>query len=135
IKAPHKPIKQDYKLWKLGDLGYIYSWLWYSKAEGTEGLSIRSRSRSRPRSSELSMADTQALVISLAKSLPDPAQGYTLYLDNLFNNISLSLALAQLKIGVMGTARINALGLLLNIKQLKDAKGSLKWGYLKTAIA
>ncbi len=30
------------------------------------------------------MADTQALVMSLAKSLPNPAQDYTLYLDNLF---------------------------------------------------
>ena len=51
------------------------------------------------------MADTQALVISLAKSLLDPeSQGYTLYLDNLFGNISLAHALAQLRIGVMGTA-------------------------------
>ena len=50
------------------------------------------------------MADTQALVISLAKSLSDPDQGYTLYLDNLFNNILLADALAQLKIGVMKTA-------------------------------
>ena len=33
------------------------------------------------------MADTQALVISLAKSLPEPARGYTLYLDNLFTNV------------------------------------------------
>src|SRR5436190_22099897 len=67
IKTPHKPIKQDYKLWKLGDLGYIYSWLWYLKAEGTEGLGTRSRS------SDLSMADIQALVISLVKSLLNPA--------------------------------------------------------------
>ena len=50
------------------------------------------------------MADTQALVISLAKSLPDPAQGYTLYLDNLFNNIPLAHALAQLKIEIMKIA-------------------------------
>src|SRR5436190_17306900 len=130
IKTPHKPIKQDYKLWKLGDLDYIYSWLWYSKAEDTEGLDTRSRRRSRrrsrPRFSELSMADTQALVISLAKNLPDLAQGYTLYLDNLFNNIPLAHALAQLKIGIIRTAQINALGLPLSIKQLKDAKGSLK---------
>jgi len=41
------------------------------------------------------MADTQALVISLAKSLPDPeTQDYILYLDNLFNNIPLANALA-----------------------------------------
>jgi hypothetical protein len=72
------------------------------------------------------MADTQALVISLVKSLPDPAQGYTLYLDNLFNNVPLADALAQLKIGVMGTARVNAIGLPLSIIQLKNTKESLK---------
>src|SRR5204862_7275452 len=59
---------------------------------------------------------------------------YTLYLDNLFNNIPLAHALALLKIGIMGTAWINALGLPLSIKQLKNAKESLKWGHLKTAI-
>ena len=36
IKAPYKPIKQGYKIWALGDLGYIYSWLWYLKTKGTE---------------------------------------------------------------------------------------------------
>ena len=87
IKAPHKPIKQGYKLWKLGDLGYIFNWLWYSKTEGTEGLGSKSR--------ENTMADTQALVISLAKSLPDPeTQDYILYLDNLFTNIPLANVLA-----------------------------------------
>ena len=51
------------------------------------------------------MTDTQALVISLAKSLLDPeSQDYTLYLDNLFNNILLADALTQLKIEVMRTA-------------------------------
>ena len=71
----------------------------------------------------------------MAKSLPDLAtQGYILYLDNLFNNIPLADALAQLKIGVMGTARVNAIGLPLSIIQLKNTKESLKWGHLKTAI-
>ena len=39
------------------------------------------------------MADIQALVLSLAKSLPDLVIGYTLYLDNLFSSISLATAL------------------------------------------
>jgi hypothetical protein len=80
------------------------------------------------------MADTQALVISLAKSLPNPAIGYTLYLDNLFGNIPLATALGKLGIGVMGTARITALAFPLSLIQLKKAKESLKWGYLKTVI-
>jgi hypothetical protein len=128
IKAPHKPIKQGYKLWALGDYGYIFNWLWYSKAWGTEGLGSRS--------GQNSMADTQTLVISLAKSLPNPAvQDYILYLDNLFTNIPLANALGELGIGVMGTTRVNALGLPLSLVQLKHAKESLKWGHLQTAIA
>ena len=86
IKASNKPIQQGYKVWALGDHGYIFSWLWYSKARGIEGLG--SRSRRNP------MADTQTLVISLAKSLPDlTVQDYILYLDNLFTNIPLIDAL------------------------------------------
>ena len=50
------------------------------------------------------MTDTQALIISLVKSLPDPAIGYTLYLDNLFPSIPLATALGQLNIGVMAIA-------------------------------
>ena len=118
IKALHKPIKQGYKLWALGDRGYIFNWLWYSKARGTEGLG--SRSHQNP------MADTQALVISLAKSLPNLAIGYTLYLDNLFPNSPLATALEQLGIGVMGTARANALGIPLSLVQLKYGKQLLK---------
>ena len=118
IKAPHKPIKQGFKIWALADLGYIFNWLWYSKARGTEGLGLRS--------SYKPMADTQALIISLAKSLSNPTIDYTLYLDNLFGNIPLATALGKLGIGVMRTARITALGFPLSLIQLKKAKGSLK---------
>jgi Transposase IS4 len=72
------------------------------------------------------MADTQALVISLAKSLRDPAIDYTLYLDNLFTNIPLADALAQLKIEVMGTTRVNAIELPPSLVQLKKTKEPLK---------
>jgi hypothetical protein len=127
IKAPHKPIKQGYKLWALGDSGYIYNWLWYSKAEGTEG--IRGVRR------QYLGADTQALVIHLAKSLPKGTPGdYTLYLDNLFTNVPLATALGELSIGVMGTTRVAALGLPLGLIQLKQAKTPLIWGHLETTI-
>src|SRR5438034_11390293 len=92
IKAPHKPIKQGYKIWALADLGYIFNWLWYSKTRGTEGLGMKSRQNT--------MANTQTLVLSLAKSLPNlnSAQSYILYLDNLLTNIPLVKALRQLDI-------------------------------------
>jgi hypothetical protein len=126
IKAPHKPIKQGYKIWSLGDCGYTFNWLWYSKDRGTEGLGSKSRGNT--------MADTQALVLSLAKSLPNLTQGYTLYLDNLFPNIPLAVELGKLGIGVMGTARITTKGLPLSLIQLKNAKEVLNWGHLKIAI-
>jgi len=123
IKAKHKPIKEGYKIWTLGDYGYTYNWLWYSKAKGTEGLESKSR--------ENIMADTQALVLSLAKSLPDPACGYTLYLDNLFPSIPLAVKLGKLGIGIMCTARLNTLGLPSSLTQLKRDKEVLEWGHLR----
>ena len=72
------------------------------------------------------MTDTQALIISLAKSLLNSDQDYTLYLDNLFNNILLADALTQLKIEIMRTARVNVIELPLSIIQLKNIKKSLK---------
>ena len=72
------------------------------------------------------MTDTQTLIMSLAKSLSEPAQDFILYLDNLFINLSLATALGQLDIEVMRTAQVNALDLLKEIVQLKYAKESLK---------
>jgi Transposase IS4 len=81
------------------------------------------------------MADTQTLVISLAKSLPNPAaQGYILYTDNLFTNRLLAKALSKLDIGIMGTTRVTASGLPPELIRLKKAKELLKWGHLKIII-
>ena len=118
IKAPHKPIKQDYKIWSLGDCGYTVNWRWYSKYQGTEGLGLKSRDNI--------MADTQALVLSLAKSLPDLVKNYTLYLNNLFPSISLAIELGKLGIEVMSIARVNTLGLPSSLIQLKRGKEVLE---------
>ena len=80
------------------------------------------------------MADTQALILSLAKSLPDPAKGYTLYLDNLFSSIPLAVALGKLDIEIMSTAQVNTLELPSSLIQLKHDKEILEWGHLKVAI-
>jgi len=126
IKTKHKPIKQGYKIWSLEDCDYTFNWLWYSKDQGTEGLDSKSR--------ENTMANTQALVLSLAKSLPDPVKSYTLYLDNLFPSIPLAIELGKLGIGVMSTARITTSGLPSSLIQLKCDKEVLEWGHLRIAI-
>ena len=77
------------------DLDYIFNWLWYSKILDTEDLDKKS--------CQNIMTDTQTLVMSLAKSLPNSAQDYTLYLDNLFINGPLTKALRWLDIEDMKT--------------------------------
>ncbi len=108
IKTSHKSIKQDYKIWALADLDYIFNWLWYSKAKDTESLDSRS--------CQNIMTDTQTLVIFLAKSLLNSAQDYTLYLNNLFINSLLANDLRKLDIEVMKTIQIKALELSLIIR-------------------
>ena len=80
------------------------------------------------------MADTQTLVLSLAKCLPDPVKGYILYFDNLFSSIPLAVALGKLDIGVMSIAWVNTLGLPSSFIQLKRGKEVLEWGHLRVAI-
>ena len=72
------------------------------------------------------MADTQALVLSLAKSLPDPIKGYTLYLNNLFSSIPLAIELEKLDIKVINTARLTTLELPSSLIQLKRGKEVLE---------
>ena len=62
------------------------------------------------------MTDIQTLIMSLAKSLLNPAQDYTLYLDNLFINDSLAKTLRKLDIEVMRTTQVKALKLSLTIR-------------------
>lgn len=38
IKLPNKPIKEGFKIWGIGDSGYIYDWLWHSRLDGPEGI-------------------------------------------------------------------------------------------------
>ena len=79
------------------------------------------------------MANTQALVLSLAKCLPDPVKGYTLYLDNLFPSIPLAIELGKLDIEIMSTTRLNTLGFPSSLIELKRGKEVLKWGQLRIA--
>ena len=47
VKLPNKPIKKGYKIWALGDRGYIYDWLWHSRVDGPESISDKGLSVDR----------------------------------------------------------------------------------------
>jgi hypothetical protein len=78
------------------------------------------------KSQQNSMTDTQTLVLSLAKSLLNSAQDYTLYLDNLFSSISLAIELGKLDIEIMSTAQLTTLELSSSLIQLKHDKEILE---------
>jgi Transposase IS4 len=126
IKAPHKPIKQGFKFWALGDHGFIYNWLWYSRTDGTEAT----------RRSGL-LAETQALVLNLARSLPRNLV-YNLYLDNLFTNVPLAKELLELNIGMTDTTRKNALGFprwLVKLKEQGKSRGkAMEWRAMRAEV-
>jgi Transposase IS4 len=118
VKLKNKPIDVGYKLWCIGDHGYIWSWLFHSKAEGVETFP-KSKHTLWPRkcqdsegnstSQSMSLAPTFALVLRLANQLPKQLQ-FCVYIDNLFLNLHVAQGLLELGIYCMGTTRKNAAG-------------------------
>jgi hypothetical protein len=58
-KMPNKPIKQGYKLYRITDCGYIYSWIWSSRVYGLEDIPIFN-----------TLTNTRSLVRALVTTLP-----------------------------------------------------------------
>ena len=116
VKLKGKPIDTGYKLWCIGDHGYIWSWLFHSKKEGVETLEggrqtswPRLRSTAGQPTEMVSLAPTFALVLRLAEQLPKQLK-FCIYLDNLFLNLSLAQCLLAKGIYCMSTTRKKADG-------------------------
>jgi hypothetical protein len=96
-KMPHKPISQGYKLYALADHGYVWYWIWASRAKSIvevvkqEGLTM-----------------TGSMVYQLLQKLPQEPGRYTVYLDNYFTSINLFKQLRDKGIGACGTTRVSA---------------------------
>ena len=50
---PKKPIKEGYKVWVLGDGGYVYDWLWHSHVDGPEEVPKNGLNVNRVKSTDL----------------------------------------------------------------------------------
>jgi hypothetical protein len=93
-KMPHKPISQGYKLYALADHGYVWYWLWASRAKSMvevvkqEGLIM-----------------TSSMVYQLLQKLPQEPGQYTVYLDNYFTSINLFKQLRDEGIRACGITR------------------------------
>jgi hypothetical protein len=92
-----------YKVWAVAQLGYILSVIYHRNGKGSVGSKVPKGSGINP---------TQAVVVNLLKSLPDPPIGptfrYCVWLDNLFTSTTLFSYLRNLVYGAAGTARTNS---------------------------
>jgi Transposase IS4 len=116
VKLKNKPIDTGYKLWCIGDHGYIWSWLFHSRIDGVKGLEggrktswLRLRSADNKHTESVLLAPTFALVLRLAEQLPKQLK-FCIYLDNLFLNLPVAQCLLSMGIYCMGTIRKKAVG-------------------------
>lgn len=96
---PCKSNATGYKIWMLGDSGYILNWLFHTKGSGKEDGPYRLS----PRWKNEGFSSTEAVVLQLASILP--RERHILWLDNLFTTIKLLERLRIEGIGAAGTVR------------------------------
>ncbi len=107
-QAPGKPIAEGYKLFTIGDEGYLYGYAWYSPKQGLEG---------RPKVKDL--GETSAMVFKLATDTLPP--GTILFMDNYFTEPKLAVKLKARGIAVCETMKHNRTDLpelLVEMKKL-----------------
>lgn len=125
---PSKPISEGYKIWAIGQMGYLLHWVWHKKGskkgQGPQGVVV-------PKA--LGANKTAAMVSHLLLKLPETAMTYCVYLDNLFTSTKLLSHLRTNGIGATGTCRPNS-GIYKDFvrQKKKDAKqDQIPWGTLQ----
>lgn len=135
-KLPNKPIKEGYKIWAVGDAGYILDWLWHSRLDGPESIPANGLTVDRVtgtfkdgEKTQVHLAPTFALIIRLAQRLRQlhPVRIFCLFLDNLFLNLDVAQCLLALRICCTGTTLKNAQGVPQWLIELKKHNQSLVW--------
>jgi type III secretory pathway component EscR len=133
IKIKGKPIDTGYKLWCIGDHGYIWTWLFHSRVDGVETFTKSQQTRwpqmsvdsaGKPIIKSALLAPTFALVLRLASQLPKRLR-FCVYLDNLFLNIPVAQCLLAIGIYCMGTTRKKATGVLIWLQSYLDNNSEL----------
>ena len=133
IKIKNKPIDTGYKLWCIGDHGYIWSWLFHSRVDGVESFTKGQQTRwSQQKINENDeifekstlLAPTFALILRLASQLPKQLD-FCVYLDNLFLNVPVAQCLLAIGIYCMGTTRKKAIGVPQRLQSYLDNNSKL----------
>jgi len=134
-----KSIPTGFKLFALGDSGYIYNWE-CTRPDIAEGI-LREKKKvsiSIPNSSiSTSLNPTQSVVIRLANSLSKFIENglfFHFYLNNLFVCWKSAQALKERGIAVTETVRKEVTGYPPRLLQLKKMNRALEWGALQASI-
>lgn len=136
VKLKNKPITDGYKLWCIGDHGYIWSWLFYSRTDGVETFLKGQQTRwpqQQGAGADLNteksalLALTYALVLRLATQLPK--RDFCIHLDNLFLNVPVAQCLLAMGIYCMGTTRKKAAGVSVQLQRYLNDNSELLWDF------
>ena len=123
-KMPNKPISQGYKLYALADHGYIWYWIWASRAKSI--IEVKKHE-------DLTL--TGSMVFQLLQKLPPEPGRYTVYLDNYFTSINLFKRLRDEGIGACGTTRpSSSIQFHPTLAVLKESTLTREWNSLYTDI-
>jgi Transposase IS4 len=131
-KMKNKPIPEGYKIWVLGDNGYVSDWLWHSQRDGPERIpkqGIIVDRLTKNGHSSIYLAPTFAVLIRLTERLRElrPMRIFCFYLDNLFLNVNIAQALLAMNICCTGITRKNAQGIPSWLIDLKKNNRDLIW--------
>jgi hypothetical protein len=117
FKMPGKPIKQGYKVFAVGDHGYIYTFTPASRAASLVEV-VKQKD----------LTITGSMVLNLLCRLP--SKTYTVYLDNYFTSVNLFKILRDRGIGACGTTRARNKDIPPLIQYLKEKDLKLPWNTL-----
>ncbi len=139
ITIPGKPILTGFKLFALGDSGYIYNWECTRSGIAEEILREKKKISISISNSSISTSlnPTQSVIIRLANSLSKFIKDelfFHFYLNNLFVCWKSAQALKERGIAVIETVRKGATDYSLRLLQLKKMNRALEWGALQASV-
>lgn len=128
VKMKAKPIEKRFKVWAIGDHGYLWTWRWHSKKDGIEGVPNKQQYKCKGLGqSYVMLAPTFGMVIHLAQELAQLDLPFCVYLDNLFLNIPVAQCLLSLGVYCMGTTCKNVSGVPQSLVKMKQHDRALIW--------
>lgn len=128
---PGKPIPTGFKIWAIGQLGFVWNWNFHFPGKNKGPLDVVCPPELGGTKRDGNGGNrTQAVALKLIESLP--GTGYHIFMDNLFTSNTFLELLRKKGYGATGTCRTKS-GVLSELVELKKSdKGDvIPWGTIK----